>query len=59
VIPSTHIEYTSPYITAHYWSKESLESALHDAGPTEVRWMVPTPSPEGIEKHVTVTCRKS
>jgi toxoflavin synthase len=66
-------EYTSPDITAHYWSKESLESALSNAGLAEIRWMVPTPSPEGIEKHGTdfwaavmrnpfelvVTCRKS
>ena len=66
-------EYTSPDITAHYWSKESLESALHSAGLTEIRWLMPTPSPEGIEQHgidfwadmirnpfeLIVTCRKS
>lgn len=66
-------EYTSPDITAHYWSKESLESALHSAGLTEIRWLVPTPSPEGIEQHgidfwadmmrnpfeLIVTCTKS
>ena len=63
----------SPEITAYYWGKESLESALRDAGLTEVRWMVPTPSPEGMEKHgadfwadltrrpfeLIVTCRKA
>jgi|SRR4029453_9581906 SAM-dependent methyltransferase len=46
-------DYTSPEITAYYWSKESLESALQAAGLTEVRWVVPTPSPEGVEKHGT------
>jgi toxoflavin synthase len=66
-------DYTSPEITAYYWSKESLESALQAAGLTEVRWVVPTPSPEGVEKHGTdfwadlmrkpfeliLTCRKA
>jgi toxoflavin synthase len=66
-------EYTSPDITAHYWSKESLESALDNAGLTEIRWIVPTPSSDGIEKHgadfwadvirspfeLIVICRKS
>jgi hypothetical protein len=64
---------TSPDITAHYWSKKSLESALDNAGLTEIRWIVPTPSPDAIEKHgadfwtdvirspfeLIVTCRKS
>jgi 2-polyprenyl-3-methyl-5-hydroxy-6-metoxy-1,4-benzoquinol methylase len=44
-------DYTSPDITAYYWSKASLESALHDAALTEIRWVVPRPSPDGIEKH--------
>ncbi|MCI0724672.1 MAG: class I SAM-dependent methyltransferase [Acidobacteria bacterium] len=43
-------DYTSPDITAYYWSKQSLESALHDAGLTGLRWVAPAPSPEGIEK---------
>lgn len=65
-------DYASPEITAYYWSKESLESALQAAGLTEIRWVVPTPSFEGIEKHgvdfwadvmqrpfeLIVTCRK-
>lgn len=65
--------YTSPEITAHYWSKESLESALQGAGLAEIRWVVPAPSLEGVEKHGTdfwadvmrkpfeliVTCRKA
>jgi toxoflavin synthase len=42
---------TSPDVTAYYWSKKSLESALHDAALTEIRWVVPRPSPDGIEKH--------
>jgi toxoflavin synthase len=44
-------DYTSPDITAYYWSKESLESALDNAGLTKIRWIVPRPFPEGIEKH--------
>jgi toxoflavin synthase len=66
-------DYTSPDVTAYYWSKESVESALHDAALTEIRWVVPTPSPDGIEKHgadfwadvmrspfeLIVICRKS
>jgi SAM-dependent methyltransferase len=66
-------EFTSPDITAYYWSRKSLESAFNNAGLTEIRWMVPTPSPEGVERHGTdfwadvirspfeliVTCRKS
>jgi toxoflavin synthase len=65
--------YTSPDITAYYWNQASLESALHDAALTEVRWIVPMPSADGIEKHgadfwadvirapfeLIVTCRKS
>jgi 2-polyprenyl-3-methyl-5-hydroxy-6-metoxy-1,4-benzoquinol methylase len=65
--------YTSPDITAYYWSKKSLESALHDVALTDVRWTVPMPSADGIQKHgadfwadvirapfeVIVTCRKS
>ena len=46
-------EYTSPDITAYYWSKESLESALRNGGLTGIRWIVPKPSPEGLEKHGT------
>jgi toxoflavin synthase len=66
-------DYTSPEITAYYWSKGSIESALQAAGLTEIRWVVPTPSPEGVEKHGTdfwadlmrkpfeliLTCRKA
>jgi ubiquinone/menaquinone biosynthesis C-methylase UbiE len=69
----TFADYTSPDITAYYWSKESLEAALHNAGLTAIRWAVPAPSPDGIQKHGTdfwadvmrspfeliVTCRKS
>jgi 2-polyprenyl-3-methyl-5-hydroxy-6-metoxy-1,4-benzoquinol methylase len=44
-------DYTSPDITAYYWSKESLESALHDAALTDIHWLVPRPSPDGIQKH--------
>ena len=44
-------DYTSPDITAYYWSKESLESAFDDAGLTRIRWIAPRPSPEGIERH--------
>jgi ubiquinone/menaquinone biosynthesis C-methylase UbiE len=65
--------FTSPEITAHYWSRETLTSALHDAALTDVRWVVPMPSPDGIERHgvdfwsdvtrrpfeLIVTCRKS
>jgi toxoflavin synthase len=43
--------YTSPDITAYYWSKKSLEAALDNAGLTEIRWIVPTPSSDGIETH--------
>jgi ubiquinone/menaquinone biosynthesis C-methylase UbiE len=43
-------DYTSPEVIAHYWSKESLESALRDSQLRDIRWLVPTPSPEGIEK---------
>jgi ubiquinone/menaquinone biosynthesis C-methylase UbiE len=43
-------EYTTPEVIAHYWSRESLESALRDSDLTDIRWVVPTPSPEGIEK---------
>lgn len=43
-------EYTSPEITAYWWSKESQESALRDAGLTDIRWVVPKPSADGIEK---------
>lgn len=66
-------DYTSPEVTAYYWGKESLESALQGAGLAEIRWVVPTPSLEGVEKHGTdfwadvmrkpfeliVTCRKA
>jgi toxoflavin synthase len=66
-------DYTSPDITAYYWSKESLESALHDAALTDIRWVVPTPSSDGIAKQgadfwadvmrspfeLIVICRKS
>ena len=66
-------DYTSPDITAYYWSKESLESALRKAELKEIRWVVPTSSPEGIEKlgtdfwadvmrrpfELIVTCRKT
>ena len=44
-------EYTSPELTAYYWSKDCLESALHGATLTDVRWMVPMPSAGGIEMH--------
>lgn len=44
-------DYTSPDIRAYYWSNKSLESALDDAALTQIRWVVPTPSPDGIEKH--------
>lgn len=64
---------TSPKTTACYWGKQSLECALHDAGLTDLQWIVPTPSPEGIAKHgeefwtdlirspfeLIVTCRKA
>jgi hypothetical protein len=43
-------EYTTPEVIAYYWSKESLESALRDSGLIDLGWVVPTPSPEGIEK---------
>ena len=65
-------EYTSPDITAYYWTKESLEAALDGAGLTEIRWTVPAPSAEGIDHYgagfwadlmrspfeLIVTCRK-
>ncbi|MGH9204241.1 MAG: class I SAM-dependent methyltransferase, partial [Vicinamibacterales bacterium] len=38
-------DYTSPDITAYYWSKESLKSALRAAALTEMQWVVPSPSP--------------
>ena len=44
-------DYTSPDITAYYWSKETLESVLRGARLTDVRWMVPMPSADGTEKH--------
>jgi hypothetical protein len=64
---------TSPEITAYHWNKEPLVTALRDAGLTEIRWVVPTPSPEGVERHgadfwadliqrpfeLIVTCRKA
>jgi SAM-dependent methyltransferase len=64
--------YTTPELTAHYWSKKSLESVLRDSELTDIRWVVPTPSPDGIETHgadfwadlirspfeLIVTCRK-
>jgi toxoflavin synthase len=73
VFSVTLSEYTSPDVTAYYWSKESLESALHNAALTEIRWVVPMPSQNGIEKHgadfwadvirspfeLIVICRKS
>jgi len=66
-------DYTSPEITAYYWTRKTLESALHDAALTDVRWIVPMPSEGGIEKHgaefwadvihapfeLIVTCTKS
>ena len=66
-------DYTSPDITACYWSKESLESALHNAALTDIHWSVPMPTSDGIQKHgadfwadvirspfeVIVTCRKN
>ena len=65
-------DYTSPDITAYCWGKESVETALHDAGLTDIHWMVPMPSDGGIAKHgadfwadvvrapfeLMVTCRK-
>jgi ubiquinone/menaquinone biosynthesis C-methylase UbiE len=66
-------EYTTPEVIAHYWSRESLESALRNSGLTDIRWVVPTPSREGIEEQgadfwedlkrnpfeLIVTCRKA
>jgi hypothetical protein len=66
-------DYTSPEVTAHYWTRKSLESALQGAGLAEICWIVPAPSVEGVEKHGTdfwtdlmrrpfeliVTCRKA
>jgi len=46
-------DYRSPDITAYYWSKESQEAALRNAGLTGIRWAVPAPSPEGVQEHGT------
>jgi len=59
-------------ITARRWTRETLESALADAGFDEVRWPSHEVSPEGIEAHgrefwsaylrcphaALITCRK-
>jgi SAM-dependent methyltransferase len=39
-------EFRSPDVTVYYWSHETLETALRDAGFTTVRWRQPTLSPE-------------
>jgi toxoflavin synthase len=51
VFSVTVSDYTSPEITAYYWSKESLESAFQEAALTDIRWVSPVPSPDGIDKH--------
>jgi ubiquinone/menaquinone biosynthesis C-methylase UbiE len=44
-------DFVSPQITAYYWSRKSLEAAFDKAGLTRIRWVVPAPSPEGIDRH--------
>ena len=44
-------DFTSPEITAYYWARPSLEAAFDEAGLTPIRWVVPAPSPEGIDRH--------
>jgi toxoflavin synthase len=38
-------------IGVHYWSKEGYESALTEAGLTDIRWHDPRVSPAGVEEH--------
>jgi SAM-dependent methyltransferase len=44
-------DFSSPPVTAYWWSKRSLEAAFDNAGLILTRWMVPAPSAEGIERH--------
>lgn len=42
---------TSPPITAYYWSKEKLESALAAGGFADIRWHRPEVSAEGLAQY--------
>jgi hypothetical protein len=38
--------FRSPEVTVYYWSRAALDSALHEAGFEQIRWISPELSPE-------------
>jgi ubiquinone/menaquinone biosynthesis C-methylase UbiE len=44
-------DFTSPEFTIYYWSKPTIKSALEEVGFTDVRWVMPTVSEQGINQY--------